>query len=250
MSDRLRAVEDTLRTEREAYTIEVARLKQRTEELEASLDAFNTGTFTLTFTPGNRMGAMPQQGLNPTIHNRSEEPSSSLPTTHSAFPLSVPSPPPSDPCTHPSIPTSRPNGSTSSAPSVPDAAKRVKKENAPLHRLSREVKTIPDLWQEWTVGLPGKPSIEELDRRWGPRWRRKVPKDGLNESGRYTERKVIIDELRKRAVAKGGQEAHFRAAVDEMENERLRGGATLTSMYRSLRGLKKQKLHSLPINLF
>ena len=51
--------------------------------------------------------------------------------------------------------------------------------------------TIPDLWREWTVGLAvGLPSIDELDRRWGSRWR--SPK----ERQYYSTRKVIIDEVR------------------------------------------------------
>ncbi|KAK4232668.1 transcriptional activator of glycolytic enzymes-domain-containing protein [Achaetomium macrosporum] len=41
----------------------------------------------------------------------------------------------------------------------------------PRHRMSRAVKTVRDLWREWTVGLQGGPSILALDNRWGSRWR-------------------------------------------------------------------------------
>jgi hypothetical protein len=35
--------------------------------------------------------------------------------------------------------------------------------------MSRIVHTIPELWQEWTVGLQGQPSIERLDELYGSR---------------------------------------------------------------------------------
>ena len=41
----------------------------------------------------------------------------------------------------------------------------------PKYRMCRAVRTVEDLWREWTVGLQGQPSIDELDRRWGSRWR-------------------------------------------------------------------------------
>ena len=37
--------------------------------------------------------------------------------------------------------------------------------------MSRAVKTVRDLWREWTVGLRGGPSITALDKQWGSRWR-------------------------------------------------------------------------------
>ena len=35
----------------------------------------------------------------------------------------------------------------------------------PKHRMSRAVKTVQDLWREWTVGLRGGPSVTALDSR-------------------------------------------------------------------------------------
>ncbi|KAN0085075.1 hypothetical protein V8E54_001542 [Elaphomyces granulatus] len=35
-------------------------------------------------------------------------------------------------------------------------------EQPPTHRLSRGTTTITDLWEEWTVGLGGQPSVEEV----------------------------------------------------------------------------------------
>ena len=72
----------------------------------------------------------------------------------------------------------------------------------PSYRLSREVYTIPDLWLEWTVGLAvGHPSIDEFDHRWGTRWR--SPKERQYSSIP----KVIIDEVRRRAVSYGEAQA-------------------------------------------
>jgi hypothetical protein len=40
----------------------------------------------------------------------------------------------------------------------------------PKHRMSRAVKSVNDLWREWTTGWGGGPSITALDNRWGSRW--------------------------------------------------------------------------------
>jgi hypothetical protein len=37
------------------------------------------------------------------------------------------------------------------------------------YSISRGVHTIPELWQKWTVGLQGQPSIEQLDELYGSR---------------------------------------------------------------------------------
>jgi hypothetical protein len=41
----------------------------------------------------------------------------------------------------------------------------------PKHHMSRTVKTVNDLWCEWTTGFGNGPSIMALDNRWGTRWR-------------------------------------------------------------------------------
>ena len=99
----------------------------------------------------------------------------------------------------------------------------------PSYRLSREVYTIPDLWREWTVGLAvGLPSIDELDRRWGSRW------GSPKERQYYSTRKVIIDEVRRRAARYGGAQA-----VARMEEERLVAKASLDRVSKMLRAAKK-----------
>ncbi|KAI8327191.1 transcriptional activator of glycolytic enzymes-domain-containing protein [Blakeslea trispora] len=39
--------------------------------------------------------------------------------------------------------------------------------------MSREVVTVAELWEEWTVGRDGFWSVEELDSKWGSKWRGK-----------------------------------------------------------------------------
>ena len=85
-------------------------------------------------------------------------------------------------------------------------------EQPPTHRLSRGATKITDLWEEWTVGLGGQPSVEDLDERWGSRWWHGA------EFQFYSRRKVVITEI-KRLVA-GGREA--REVVDSLEAQRVR----------------------------
>ena len=87
----------------------------------------------------------------------------------------------------------------------------------PSYRLSQEVYTIPDLWLEWTVGLAvGLPSIDELDHRWGTRWR------SPEERQYYSKRKVIVDEVWRRTASYGEAQA-----VTRMEEEQLVAKASL-----------------------
>jgi transcriptional activator of glycolytic enzymes GCR1 len=94
-------------------------------------------------------------------------------------------------------------------------------EQPPTHRLLRGTTTTTDLWKEWTMGLGGQPSVEDLDERWGSRWRH----------GADSQRKVVITEI-KRLVA-GGREA--REVVDSLEAQRLR---TKVSLSQVINGLK------------
>jgi hypothetical protein len=101
--------------------------------------------------------------------------------------------------------------------------------HVPSYRLSREVYTIPDLWREWTVSLAvGLPSIDKLDCLWNSRWR--SPK----ERQYYSTRKVIIDEVRRRATTY--EEAQ---AVARMEEERLAAKVSLDKVSKMLRAAKK-----------
>jgi hypothetical protein len=53
-----------------------------------------------------------------------------------------------------------------------------------------KVWTVADLWQEWKVGLGGAAPIEQLEKRWGARWR-----PSRAQKTAFCRRKVILDEI-------------------------------------------------------
>ncbi|EAS32210.3 uncharacterized protein CIMG_13776 [Coccidioides immitis RS] len=98
------------------------------------------------------------------------------------------------------------------------------------YQLSRTITTVPDLWQEWTVGLGGGPSVQSLDALYGAKWR-----PGGTERMFYSRRKVIIDYInRQRQGSASGS-----AAVEELELVRQRGKLSLNRLSRMLRVKKK-----------
>ena len=66
------------------------------------------------------------------------------------------------------------------------------------YSMSRTVHTIPELWQEWTVGLQGQPSIERLDELYGARWRSGPGK--ASERQFYSRPKTLITEIKRLAA--------------------------------------------------
>jgi len=54
--------------------------------------------------------------------------------------------------------------------------------------MSRQVVTVSNLWDEWKIGLDGFWSVEELDRRWGTKWRR-------NDRKWFNIRKKVVDAI-------------------------------------------------------
>lgn len=73
--------------------------------------------------------------------------------------------------------------------------------SVPEYTMSRTIQTIPELWQEWTVGLHGQPSIERLDELYGSRWRTGPGK--ASERQFYSRRKTLITEIRRLAAIQG-----------------------------------------------
>ena len=100
---------------------------------------------------------------------------------------------------------------------------------APSYKLSREVRDIPSLWREWTVGSSGLPSVDELDRQWGSAWRTS------SERQYYSTRRTIIEEIRRRAEDSGD----FAGVVRGMEEERKASGASLDKVCKALRRDRK-----------
>ena len=97
----------------------------------------------------------------------------------------------------------------------------------PTYRLSRDVGTVSQLWREWTVGLSGLPSVDSLDEDFGSRW------CTGSERQYYSTRKVIVDEIRRRAGAHTGPACA--AAAEILEGERRLAKASLDKMSKILR---------------
>jgi hypothetical protein len=105
----------------------------------------------------------------------------------------------------------------------------------PQYRMSRTVQTIPELWQEWTVGLQGQPSIERLDELYGSSWRSGPA--AASERQFYSRRKTLIAEIRRLAAAvkaPPNKEA-YNTVVLQLEDERRRAGASLSKVIDALK---------------
>ena len=85
--------------------------------------------------------------------------------------------------------------------------------------------TVMDLWQEWSVGWGGCPSIQSLDDAWGHRWRQG------SEVSFYSRRRLIVTEIRRL----GERGMSLAAAAQELETRRRREGLSLTRLNERLR---------------
>ncbi|AGO12118.1 AaceriAEL245Wp [[Ashbya] aceris (nom. inval.)] len=113
------------------------------------------------------------------------------------------------------------------------------------YKLSRDNKTIWDLYTEWYTGFDGKPSIKSLIERYG--WRRwKVSED----SHFFPTRRIIINYIEKecdRGVAMGKypstleREAVRKLVVKDLENFRVNNGLTLNSLSLYFRNLTREQ---------
>ncbi|SCV03108.1 LAME_0H07778g1_1 [Lachancea meyersii CBS 8951] len=111
------------------------------------------------------------------------------------------------------------------------------------YKLSRENKTIWDLYNEWYVGLNGEPSIKSLIDTYG--WRRwKVGED----SHFFPTRRIIIDYI-EREVDRGLRTGRFlntdresmrKVITDDLEKFRTTNGLTLNSISMYFRNLTRK----------
>ena len=103
-------------------------------------------------------------------------------------------------------------------------------EPALQYRMSRTLRTIPELWQEWTIGLQGQPSIERLDELYGSSWRSGPA--AASERQFYSRRKTLITEIRRLAAAikaPPDKEA-YNIVVLQLEDKRKRAGVSLSKV--------------------
>jgi len=111
------------------------------------------------------------------------------------------------------------------------------------YSMSRAVHTIPELWQEWTVGLHGQPSIERLDELYGSRWRSGPGK--ASERQFYSRRKTLITEIKRlaaiQAMAPGGGGSSgpgrdpFQIVVTRLEEERKQACLSISKVIDRLK---------------
>ena len=107
-------------------------------------------------------------------------------------------------------------GLTTSPPPPQNQLGRPGPGEPPRHRMSRSVRTVEALWTEWIVGLPGQPSISELDRRWGARWRA----GRTSEAQWYSLRLEVVREIRRMAESRhiSQEAAMYMVGMDQRQS--------------------------------
>ncbi|KAL2193261.1 transcriptional activator of glycolytic enzymes-domain-containing protein [Corynascus similis CBS 632.67] len=99
--------------------------------------------------------------------------------------------------------------------------------------MCRTIKTVEGLWREWTVGLPGRPAIAALDRKWGSRWRA----GRRGELQWYSMRLEVIKEIQRVAQARRISE---QAAMYMVNMQQQQTSCSLNQFCKRLRANKKQ----------
>jgi hypothetical protein len=102
----------------------------------------------------------------------------------------------------------------------------------PVYRMSRAVRTVRALWQEWTTGLDGGPSVAALDLRWGSRWRA----GRQNELQWYSLRLEVIKEIKRIAQA---QRISEQAAMWQVNLQQEQMQCSLDQLCKRLRAGRK-----------
>ena len=209
--EHLRMVSGSVQAYQTTMSSEMQKMGEEVKSLRASVDDFLQGSFSFQFTPGKTR--MLPQGFDSALHRRR---------------ASSPSPCPS--AARPIAPSVSVSTHAPPAPTPVEEPARV----APAYKLSREVRTIPDLWREWTVGLAGLPSVEDLDRMYGARWR------CGNERQYYSTRKVIIGEIKRRA-GDAATDVQLKGVVAQMEEERLASKLSLDKVVKALKRAARER---------
>jgi hypothetical protein len=87
----------------------------------------------------------------------------------------------------------------------------------PAYEMSRKCHTVAQVYTEWMVGFSPGPSIKELDRLYGPRWRSGRHK----ESQFYSLRRDLINEIQR--IAKRNNTSEEIAIVDLQRRQTAHG---------------------------
>ncbi|SCU91771.1 LAMI_0E07184g1_1 [Lachancea mirantina] len=127
-----------------------------------------------------------------------------------------------------------PSGATSDGDAANEAFK---------YKLSRDNKTVWDLYNEWYVGLGGNPSIKSLIEMYG--WRRWKVND---DSHFFPTRRIIIDYIERecqRGLRHGrfvntDREAIRKVVTEDLEKFRVANGLSLNSLSMYIRNLTRR----------
>ncbi|KAK9456477.1 transcriptional activator of glycolytic enzymes-domain-containing protein [Dipodascopsis uninucleata] len=128
-----------------------------------------------------------------------------------------------------SSPLSTSNGTFSSSGLIDNSDSPYKGATVPQYRMSRDISTVPDLWEEWEHGLNGGPIVRELEEKYGTRWRQNSA-----ERKFFCLRKVIIDYIMKLCQQDG---VSIEEAVGRVEE--MRKVNQFTSLQRLAEHIKK-----------
>ncbi|KJZ70029.1 hypothetical protein HIM_10580 [Hirsutella minnesotensis 3608] len=94
----------------------------------------------------------------------------------------------------------------------------------PSFRLPRSIGSVQDLMHLWRQGWGDMPSVDSLERDWGTRWR-------LSEEKTYfSTRKIIVNEVRRRAQLDGLAEGVVARQMDEEW-----GFSSLDKLFKAIR---------------
>jgi hypothetical protein len=108
----------------------------------------------------------------------------------------------------------------------------------PQHRMCRTIKTVEELWREWTIGLHGQPAVAALDSRWGHRWRA----GRQSELQWYSLRLEVIKEIRRIARTQRSSEEE---AMYIMSMRQQQTGCSIDQLCKQLRANRKAQLAAL-----
>jgi hypothetical protein len=101
-------------------------------------------------------------------------------------------------------------------------------QEPPRYTMSRSVKSVERLWQEWTVGLNGQPPVRALDSRWGNKWRA----GRQRELQWYSLRLEVVREIQRRAKAQRSSEEQAMASL-QLQQQQM--GCSLDRLCKQLR---------------
>ena len=196
-----------------------AKSDRKIDELSGKVNDFFSGRVSFTL---NAQTNPPSSSSPPRLP--SVPPASSLPPTSSFPPTSTP-PPTSSLTLNSSLPADTSHALSSQGsrheahPMLPGSP--------PSYELSRTIRTVNDLWREWTVGLGSGPAVQTLEDSYGPLWR-----PSQRERVMYGRRKIIINEIRRRQ----SNGMPIAAAVEQVELVRQRGDVSLHRLSQMLKG--------------